>query len=106
MKNLMMIGVLTIVGIIGLLEAPMSIDQHTEEFYNSIPAAVNVEADEEDVVEVMSLEKEFVSKDVIDGYVVEKYQEFEVYRDSSGKIIRSIPTSNYDYLRYFITKPE
>jgi hypothetical protein len=105
MKSLMMMGVLVIVGIVAFLEAPMSIDQHTADFYDSVPAMASVE-EEGEVIEVMSLEKEMVSKDIVDGYVVEKYQEFEVYRDSSGEILRSIPTSNYDYLRYFITKPE
>jgi hypothetical protein len=103
-KNLMMIGVLVIVGIASLLESPYFIDQHKGEFY-SIPASANVE-EEEEADYVMSLEKELVGKDIIDGYVVEEYQEFEVYRDQEGQIVKSVPTSNFDYLRYFIEKPE
>ncbi|WP_428910501.1 hypothetical protein [Niallia sp. Krafla_26] len=39
---------------------------------------------------------------MIDGeYVIEEYREYEVYRDEDGDIIKSVPTSNFDYLRYY-----
>ncbi|MBM6618751.1 hypothetical protein [Bacillus suaedaesalsae] len=106
MKNLKVIGVIAIIGIIAMLESPMmAIDQFTVDYYESVPVGGNME---NEVVsnENMTLEKELISKDIIDGYVVETYQEFEVYRDQKGEVVRSIPTSKYDYLRYLITKPE
>lgn len=106
MKNLKIIVVLAIIGVIAILESPkMAIDQFTVDFYESIPVGGTIETDEVQD-ENMTLEKELISKDIIDGYIVETYQEFEVYRDQKGKIMRSVPTSNYDYLKYFITKPE
>ena len=36
----------------------------------------------------------------VDGYIVETYREYEVHRDQDGNIIKQIPTSNYEYVRY------
>ncbi|MGD6817427.1 hypothetical protein [Metabacillus sp. 84] len=33
-------------------------------------------------------------------YKVETYREYEVYTDSNGEIIKEVPTSNFNYLRY------
>ncbi|WP_141431432.1 hypothetical protein [Bacillus sp. 03113] len=35
-----------------------------------------------------------------DGYIVETYREYEIYRNSENKIIKKIPTLNYQYLKY------
>lgn len=36
-----------------------------------------------------------------DGYIVETYQEYEVYRDKNGKITKEVPTGEEDTLRYW-----
>ena len=39
---------------------------------------------------------------MIEGdYIIEEYREYEVFRDENGGILKSIPTSNYDYIRYY-----
>lgn len=43
---------------------------------------------------IESLDKE------VDGYIVETYREYEIHRDQDGKILKQIPTSNYEYVRY------
>ena len=45
----------------------------------------------------MMLEEKMVDGD----YVIEEYREYEVYRDVDGNIMKSVPTSNFDYLRYY-----
>ena len=35
-----------------------------------------------------------------DGYLLETYREFEIYEDESGDILKSVPTANYEYIRY------
>lgn len=47
-----------------------------------------------------SLDERLVDTSETDGYIVEKYQEFEIYKDSKGNVIKSVPTANYNYLRY------
>lgn len=36
----------------------------------------------------------------VDGYIIETYREYEVYRSADGKIIKQVPTSNFEYIRY------
>ncbi|MBT2681777.1 hypothetical protein J7E38_22725 [Bacillus sp. ISL-35] len=45
------------------------------------------------------LHEEALDKEV-DGYVVVTYREYEIHRDKAGNIIKQIPTSNYEYIRY------
>jgi len=35
-----------------------------------------------------------------DGYIVETYREYEIYKNEKGKIVKTIPTENYNYIRY------
>ena len=35
------------------------------------------------------------------GYIVETYREYEVYKDSNGNVTKSVPTSKTDTLRYW-----
>jgi hypothetical protein len=46
------------------------------------------------------LETKLVDVTEDDGYVVEVYREYEVYKDKEGNIIERKPTENYQYLRY------
>lgn len=48
-----------------------------------------------------SLEERLVSTEEVDGYTVETYQEFEIYKDQEGTIQKVVPTSNFNYLRYY-----
>lgn len=33
-------------------------------------------------------------------YLIQAYQQFEIYKDSQGNIIKTVPTENFNYLRY------
>jgi hypothetical protein len=50
--------------------------------------------------QIASLETKLVDVTEDDGYVVEVYREYEVFKDEAGNIVESIPTENYQYLRY------
>ena len=47
-----------------------------------------------------SLEMVLESKSDIDDDIVETYQEYEIYKDENGQVIKKVPTSHFDYLRY------
>ncbi|WP_113927941.1 hypothetical protein [Bacillus sp. P14.5] len=47
-----------------------------------------------------SLEYLFDAKFEEDGYIVEIYREYEIYRDVDGNVIKEVPTSNFEYMRY------
>jgi hypothetical protein len=58
----------------------------------------------EDILETIIPEFEYLheqDKDIeVDGYIVETHREYEIHRDANGKIIKQIPTSNFEYIRY------
>lgn len=47
------------------------------------------------------LEKILEDTSEVDGYVVETYREYEIYQDKNGQVINKVPTSNFDYIRYY-----
>ncbi|QNG60444.1 hypothetical protein [Bacillus sp. UMB0893] len=58
------------------------------------------ETSAEEQVIVTMYENKKISSEVIDGYSVETYQEFEVLKDADGNTVEVNPTSNYSYLKY------
>lgn len=66
-------------------------------------ANINQETSDE-ILETILPELEYVhekDKDKeVDGYIIETYREYEVHRDEDGKIIKQVPTSNFEYIRY------
>lgn len=59
------------------------------------PAAVQPEDEGPELVEKL------VKREREDGYIVETYQEYEVYKDSKGNITEEVPTSKVETLRYY-----
>jgi hypothetical protein len=58
----------------------------------------------EELLETIVPELEYIHEEdkdeEVDGYIVETYREYEIYRDQDGNIVKQIPTSNYDFIRY------
>lgn len=78
-------------------QKPTSID--------SLETGASVEVDpetNEELSEVILPELEYLHEEdeEVDGYIVETYREYEIYKDQEGNIIKQVPTSNYDYIRY------
>jgi hypothetical protein len=42
----------------------------------------------------------FEEKNEVDGYIIETYREHEIYTDENGSVIKQVPTSNFEYLKY------
>ncbi|RLL47761.1 hypothetical protein D8M04_00305 [Oceanobacillus piezotolerans] len=74
------------------------VSEENEESNQEVNASVHSEE------RTHSLEYRLEEKNIVDGYVIETYREYETYRDKEGKIIESLPTSKYDYLRYHISE--
>ncbi|MBB6446969.1 hypothetical protein [Bacillus benzoevorans] len=75
---------------------PASQEQESKETSSNENAA-----EDEEVAQNYSLEMVFESKSKKDGYIVETYREYQFYRDENGQVIKKVPTSNYNYLRYY-----
>jgi hypothetical protein len=50
--------------------------------------------------QIPTLEMYLESQEKIDGEIVETYREYEVYYDENGEVVKEVPTSNFDYIRY------
>ena len=59
------------------------------------------ESENEEFISDYTLEMIFEERMIEGDYVIEEYREYEVSRDKNGEIIKSVPTSNYDYIRYY-----
>lgn len=80
---------------------PQNVQKNTELEYLETDASV---LNENDILETILPEFEYLHIESldkeVDGYIVETYREYEMQRDEDGKILKQIPTSNYEYVRY------
>jgi hypothetical protein len=100
MKNgLMFFGFITILSVIAFLN---EFNFSNEDNPVDVPVIhFNFEDNEEESkTHIPILEYRLDKKEEIDGYIVETYREFEIYKDENGKVIQTIPTENYEFIRY------
>lgn len=95
------------IGVLAFLESPQTLDK--EDISASFPVVtselettVSDKTEEEKALltQLPTLENKLVDSSVVDGYIVETYQEYEVYKDKKGDVLESIATENFDYIRY------
>ncbi|MBD8070425.1 hypothetical protein [Bacillus sp. PS06] len=100
---------LFIFGMTAYLETTFISDEDTSGILTNFSAADEVQetlseeqSEEEEVTEILipTLEDRLVNTELIDGYIVEEYREFEVYTDEEGNVVKTVPTANYNYIRY------
>jgi hypothetical protein len=109
-KVLTIVGLLVCLGLVFYYDA--SIQSTTNEFRSSILytpeeiEAVAIQtvdvAEETEVTEAMipELEYQLEKQENVAGYIVETYREYEIYSDENGNIIKKVPTSHLDFIRY------
>lgn len=103
MKKIAPIIILLAIAAIGYLDSPQFAEK--EQAVTSFPlpeeeaTSANTTEAEEPVI-LPELENQLVDLKQEDGYAVEVYREYEVYKDEKGNVIDRIPTENYHYLRY------
>ncbi|RFU70058.1 hypothetical protein D0469_07685 [Peribacillus saganii] len=93
-KSISLIGLILLMGSVAYLET---------EFFNfdekvSRPVSSDFKTDEE----LPSLENILDDSREANGYLVETYQEYEVYRNKNGIITKTVPTGNFSSIRYKI----
>ena len=102
--------------VIGYLESPYSLLNKPYATITSIPYEVAMaeqsemvsteetgeEPSEEEEISALNFSLDMVlkSKSEIDDMIVETYQEYEIYKDGNGQVIKKVPTSHIETLRY------
>ncbi|MBO8170789.1 MAG: hypothetical protein H0Z33_02740 [Bacillaceae bacterium] len=51
--------------------------------------------------ERMELTWRLIETSVKGDYQIETYREYEIYKNSEGDVIRTVPTEHFEYLRYW-----
>jgi hypothetical protein len=51
--------------------------------------------------DVPVLEEKLIKTEKVDGYIVETYEEYEIYKDKDGNVLKSEPTGKIDTLQYW-----
>ena len=109
-------GVIIVIATLFYLESPYSFINEKQVQISSTPYEVllaDAMAEESETVATDSVNtqdgvpRDFVLEMIleevseIDGYVVETYREYEIYKNENGQVASKVPTSNYDYIRYY-----
>jgi hypothetical protein len=100
-KNLFFgISLLLTLGLLAYLQSPFSMLNKDLVYVADQPAAVEpVGVEPED--EGPELVEKLVKRKKEDGYIVETYQEYEIYKDEKGNVTEEVPTSKVETLRYY-----
>lgn len=103
MKRMIALSCLLLLCVYLVYNTPQISKKNTEVETVETGATNDLEPNEE-ILDTILPEFEYVhekDKDKeVDGYIVETYREYEVHRDRNGTIIKQMPTSNYEYVRY------
>ncbi|MFK2824762.1 hypothetical protein QYG89_03585 [Bacillus sp. B190/17] len=77
------------------------LDSKKMTFQDSTPAMAESKEQEEPYQSSdFELEEKIVNVEEVNGYTIETYREYEIYKDEKGNVKQSIPTSNFNYIRY------
>lgn len=91
---------IAILGFAAYLDSPYSFLNKDYAFSNDQPVMaqpVEVEPSEDTPV----LEEKLEKREKVDGYILETYEEYEVYKDKDGNVVKSEPTGKTDTLKYW-----
>jgi len=102
LKKIAPVIIVAVVAMIGYLDSPQFFEKEQAIVSIPVPAddAETATTETEESAALPEFENRLVDLKEEDGYAVEVYQEYEVYKDEQGNVIERIPTENYHYLRY------
>lgn len=86
-------------GLAAYLDSPYSF-LNKNYAYTAGQPVVSQPVDAEPSSDVPVLEEQLEKTEKVDGYIVETYKEYEVYKDKDGNVINSEPTGKTDSIRY------
>ncbi|WP_071396508.1 hypothetical protein [Bacillus tuaregi] len=81
--------------------------QGVDEGLISEPAVTGEESNESGTEDIEGLTQEYMlemileDKTIRDDYTVETFREYEIYKNEQGEVIKKVPTSNFDFIRYY-----
>jgi hypothetical protein len=92
-----------ILSLVAYLDSPYSF-LNKNYAYSADQPVIAQPAEVEPPTDLPVLEEKLEKTTHVDGYTVETYQEFEVYRDKNGNVTKRVPTSKTETLKYWDKK--
>ena len=99
-KPMTLLILLFILGVAAYLDSPYSF-LNKNYSYTADEPAVAQPMNQIESPNTPATEEKLVKKEKVDGYIVETYREYEVYKDEAGNVTKKVPTSQYDELKYW-----
>ncbi|SUV08805.1 Uncharacterised protein [Priestia megaterium] len=91
----------------GILVVTSYVDNNSQQSFDSLShlsldgGAVETSADEDEAEQLnMSVKEVHVKTEKRGGYRIEVYEQVNVYRDDKGKVVKKVPTGEYQTLKY------
>ena len=91
---------LVTLGFAAYLDSPYSFINKNYAYSTDQPVMVQP-VDVEPSPDVPVLEEKLINTEKVDGYIVKTYEEYEVYKDKDGNVLKSEPTGKIDTLQYW-----
>ncbi|OCA90673.1 hypothetical protein A8F94_01995 [Bacillus sp. FJAT-27225] len=98
-KNLSLIGLAVVLACMAYLESPYSFLNENYYVEKDTPSVSRV-AVSKPTVRMTEFEYRLVEKLESGGYLIERYEEYEITKDSAGNIINSQPAGTFKEIKY------
>lgn len=99
-KTLAFLGLIAILGLVAYLETTETQHGFTPSFIEETDEETEEVSGEIDEEYRITLEYSKEGTKIENGYRIETYREYEIYTDEEGNVMKEVPTSNFNYLRY------
>jgi hypothetical protein len=100
-KYPMILFLIITLGVIAYLDSPYSFINR-DYSYSTSETVMAQPIEQTKNANTTVIEEVLVSKvKANDGYIIETYREYEVYKNNDGEVTKRVPTSNEDTLKYW-----
>ena len=100
-KKLSLIIVVLLLAFIAYIQTPTaSINKGQVLYYSSIDEDQVVSSDPDEVYGAPILEYKLEDTMEKDGFLIEVYREYEIYKNRNGEVVKTVATENTQFLQY------
>lgn len=101
MKKISFILVIVLLAFIAYIETPTaSINKNQVLFYSPTNEDQEVSSNTDEIFGAPELEYKLEETKEEDGFIVEIYREYEIYKNRQGDIVKTVATDNTEFIHY------
>jgi hypothetical protein len=101
MKKISLISIIILLGFIAYIETPTAkINKTNVLFYGAIKEEQEVSSNGDEIFGAPDLEYKLEETKEEDGFIVEVYREYEIYKNRQGEVVKTVATDNTESLHY------